>query len=366
VVTTADRACSVDVRYDLAAKGVVRGGMTQSAAEPDRLLLSTLLNGGGGEIWTSPDLGLTWTLLSTNAANELYPVLLAAPSDAQRVYAKGYRIDTATSTLTTTWVRSSWVRSSDGGKTWQARDLSTETTPVAVHPSQPDVVFAYEFANPEGTQVHLLRSEDAGDSFTSVTTLTSVTSFAATPDGSELWVGAGGEGGGLYHSTDGGKSFERAHEEFLKVTCLAYHGDELWTCANHEPNLDGIWKLRKGATKFENTLTFDLVRESVACTADAGTAEQVCSVPWLDWELEVFPYDAGAPPLQDAGSTDAAVRMDAGATDAGISVISDGGAAKSRKPAGGCSVSELGASAVWSSTWLVLVGLTALLSRRRS
>ena len=352
VSTTRDRGCTFSAGFSQ-TDGAAIGGFVASEP-PGTLLLSTVDPDHQSKLHVSDDYGDNWSERAVNEPSELYTGLLASPSDAQRVYAVGYHYDKATLQVT-----SLWARSSDGGKTWQERELSARLTLVGVHPTDPDVVFAHERADELEMHVRVLRSDDAGETFTPVLEVETVTSFASAPDGSVLWLGAGRDGG-LYRSSDAGKTFTRVAEQFQSVDCLRHRAGALWLCGNQVPNLDGLWKSSDDGASFDEVLTFDRVLQPVACE---GEAAEICRKSWLDWEREIFPdgipgeADGGA--VLDAGTP---YRADAGSSHSGR----DDAGAGADKPSGssGCA---LGASAAQGTTGSTLLGLALLaLLRRRA
>jgi hypothetical protein len=254
-----------------------------------------------------------------------------------------------------------WAVSSDGGRSFEDATVAHERKPLAVHPSDPDVVFAYELSDPLADLYRVLRSEDAGKTFEEVLEVSDITSFAAAPDGSELWLGSG-RNGGLYRSRDQGKSFVRVYEQIQEVQCLQQRAGKLWVCANMLPNVDGVWTTEDGGETFDEVFTFDEVTEPVRC--DAPAAAQVCDAPWLDWERELLTFaaqDAGTP---DAGSAQASA-SDGGVTrDGGAPPATEDASAPSppRAPSASCALGHAERSLSW---WPWLAAAWAVLALRR-
>jgi photosystem II stability/assembly factor-like uncharacterized protein len=357
VTRTADRGCTFEPTFVTQGLGTSLGGLAVQSDPPGSLVLSTIdaegtSDAGVSQVFVSEDYGRTWSWRADSPPAQGYLSMLAAPSRAQRLYAVGARIDPERG------FTSIFARSDDGGQTWQQRDTESDLYLIGVHPQDPDVLFMREPANAEGTRWRVQRSTDGGESFTALMETDEVSSFAAKPDGSVLWLGVARDGG-LFRSTDGGQSFVRVHPELVEVDCLVYRQGVLWLCANHEPNLDGIWAIEDASDKLDKVLTFERVTAPVACE---GSAAQVCHLPWIDWQREILPdtlspdagvgVDAGLPP-QDAG-----VRGD-GSVDAGA-------AAPARPKDDGCSTRAASRSS--SGAWASLLTLLAAgwLARRRS
>jgi hypothetical protein len=314
-----DRACTFRPAQGLPS--VTFGGFSEPRARGAELLLSTIVPDAQSQVFASADRGASWSVRATNAQGEVYTALLAAPSDPERVYASGARVNRSDNTI-----EHLWASSLDGGAHWQSSVVPRELTPLAVHPDDPQIVFAYELADDSGTSYHVQRSEDGGTTFLTVLEgVSEPSSFAATPDAKVMWLGIGHEGG-LYESRTGGASFVRMHEDIHEVHCLHERLGKLWLCGNRAPNVDGVWVSADLGKSFEQVLTFDQVTEPVHCGVPA---EALCKDAWDDWVLEIF--DGKDPSrMADAGAGQAA-------SDAGPSDTFDAGKGKEpEKHAGGC------------------------------
>jgi hypothetical protein len=350
VLTSSDGACSFEKRLDVLAMGPggVIGGIARSQANPGRVLLSTIVAEGVSGVWASEDGGESWSLLERMASGEVLGELLPAPSNPSRFYGLGTRIDLAQSL-----VQYLLFRSDDGGQSWDTQVLDGQRALKAVHPTKPDLLFIQENVDQVGSTVRLLRSEDAGKTFLPLLPeVTSITGFASNEDGSSLWFAASGDIGGLFHSSDGGKTFTRQHEEFASLDCVGYHAGELWLCGNRDGMTGDIWVLGPGASAFEPVLAFTDVRENQACGCEA---DPVCRIPWLDWKLEIF---ASGPP--EAGLIDNDALCGEGELDAGPDAGSE-----IPKRSGDCALHE-GPTRAGLQLWLLaLLGLVCRRVRKR-
>lgn len=357
IARTADRGCTFEPTFTKPGLGTSLGGLAIQSDPPGSLVLTTVdaegaSDAGVSQVFFSEDYGRTWSWRADSPPAQGYLSVLAAPSLPNRLYAVGARIDDERGFADV------FARSDDGGQTWQQRDTESDLYLIGVHPQDPDVLFVRERANVEATRWRVLRSSDAGESFTPVMETDEVSSFAAKPDGSVLWLGVSRDGG-LFRSTDGGQNFERVHPELVEVDCLVYREQVLWLCANHEPNVDGIWAIEDASDELEKVLTFDRVTAPVACV---GGAALVCDLPWIDWQREILPDTLP----QDAGANgDAAVPVDAGVGgDAGV----DGGTTAPARPKkdDGCSVrpGSRAGNGLWASLFALLAA--AWFAGRRS
>lgn len=297
---TVDRGCTTTPSSGLPALPL--SSLVSAPAAPQRMYVASLAVKERAGVFVSEDHGRTFSQVYTSAVDAYHETMVVAPSDSLRLYALGYRFDRANSKVT--FVLSA---SLDGGKSWEDTVTDAKVTPLAVHPSKPDVLFAYRPTDKYETNFDILRSEDRGKNFKLV--LANVylpTGFAAVGD--TLYLGMS-VAAGLYQSHDDGLSFAPLlPDQIQRITCLAEHAGKLWLCANIAPNLDAIWTLNAEASGVDKVMSFDAVAAPVACTDAAASA--LCTTAWHDFDIEVHP------PPDDAG-VDAGALVDAGVGDAG-------------------------------------------------
>ncbi|MDB4990898.1 MAG: hypothetical protein JWN04_6076 [Myxococcaceae bacterium] len=365
VSASADRGCSwVD---GTGLPDISLGGFTQNQSAPNKLIITTQIYTMASQLFSSEDYGRTWSVLGSNAMYTVYSQLLSS-ADGVRMFAAGKRYDLASKNLLPIW-----ASSVDSGKTWVDQDLSNARFPLGLHPTDAMVLFAREPVPNMSLdpQDNLLRSDDGGKTFTTVSTLDPISAFASTPDGSVIWVGT--QAGGLFVSRDGGKTFARQDaDEVAGITCLAYHDDKLWVCANFAPNTNGVWYSSDKGESYTQLLDFTNIATNVSCPA--ATAP-VCAQPWLDWQYELrynFTVDAGVPDggldTRDAGAPVLSTPADAAVVSNDDAAPSPADAGATQPPAskhdGGCSITTHSGASTQLSSWL-LTGLALLLSRRK-
>ncbi|MDB4976060.1 MAG: hypothetical protein JWN48_4401, partial [Myxococcaceae bacterium] len=288
VSTTSDRGCTWTEGTGLPDLSL--GGFVQSPSAPNKMLVTTQIYEKPAQIFESTDYGRSWTVKATNAPYTIYSELLTS-ADGLHVFAAGKRYDVAKNNLFPVW-----ASSSDGGATWTDQDVGTPRLPLGLLGDDGMVVFAHEPDPVTTLDPHdkLLRSEDGGQTFEMVANPAPISSFVATPDGATLWVGT--TSGGLLRSRDRGKTFTQVDpDEVAGITCLHYHGNRLWVCANFMPNTNGIWYSTDQGDSFTMALDFTEVLTEVSCQPEA---EAICHQPWLDWQYELatnFTVDAGTP-----------------------------------------------------------------------
>ncbi len=119
-------------------------------------------------------------------------------------------------------------KSTNGGWWWDflQRSEVDYSYSLAVHPTDPDTVFSGYVPKPFQDWAMLRRSQDGGDTWTtvlSVTHSTGITSVTFDPqDPQRMYAGSGGAaangGGQIYHSLDGGGSWSPLNPHFTMLT----------------------------------------------------------------------------------------------------------------------------------------------------
>jgi hypothetical protein len=353
VFATSDRACSKELGTGL-PEGESLGGLTRITSPRTRLLVPTRTFTGKSGVYKSEDGGETWSESFRSPADQYYERLIAAPSDPQRVYAAGQRADRVNTTVIFLC-----SISLDGGASWKDQTVPTKLSPFAVHPTDPDVVFAYQPSDMLETEFRVLRSEDGGANFTPVLErVRKPTSIAVSAPG-VLWLGIG-EAGGLFRSADEGRTFEQVHKDSVQsVTCLIQRGERLWMCGNMAPNSNGVWYSDDAGGSFEKLLSFEEVTHPVMC--DDLEAQVTCSRAWYDFDLELHPPklggdDAGAQPGEDAGE-------EPQEDDAGTPIdTNDEHEAPPPRQSSGCQAQRSGAPG--ATAWAALLAVCALVVGR--
>ena len=260
-------------------------------------------------VYASEDFGQTFTERFANKVDEYYEAMVVAPSDAQHLYAAGLSFDRVN--LKVTFYAS---RSLDGGRNWENTVVDARITPLAVHPTKPDVLFAYRAIDKQETTFEILRSEDRGKSYKVVLPKTYLPTGLAVVSG-VFYIGASFHGE-FYRSQDDGQSFTPLlTDQIQRITCLAEHAGKLWLCANIAPNLDAIWTLKDDASGVDKVMSFEEVKAPVACGNAAANA--LCEAAWVDYVRELHPMD-------DAGAAEAGVSdQDAAVAESDAAVVPD-------------------------------------------
>jgi len=208
--------------------GPYRGGRTRAVAgvpsQPNVFYIG-VCNGG---VWKTTDYGTTWQPIFDDQPTGSIGSIAVAPSDANVVYvASGeglHRPDLS--------IGDGIYRSNDAGKTWKHLGLrdGQQIPQLAVDPRDPDKVFAAVAGHPYGPNKErgIFRSTDGGQSFEKVLPAgdnenvggADVLIDPSNPDVvyAALWearispwenVEWHGGNGGIFKSTDGGKTFQQ-------------------------------------------------------------------------------------------------------------------------------------------------------------
>jgi len=205
--------------------GPTRGGRTRAAcgvpSEPNVFYMGAV-NGG---VWRSDDYGRTWNPMFDGQPTESIGAIAVAPSDPNIVYV-GSGEGLARPDLS---LGDGVYKSTDAGKTWTHLGLrnSQGIPALAVDPRNPNRVFAAALGHPYGASEErgIYLSTDGGENWQKVLSKNAnvggsdVEMDPASPDVvyASLWeVRLGpwedgnqysGTGGGLFKSTDGGKTW---------------------------------------------------------------------------------------------------------------------------------------------------------------
>jgi hypothetical protein len=231
--------------------------------------------------------------LMVGTGGETWSTIEVAPSDAQRVYLTGFRIETG-------GARSHFLfRSINGGDSYTALGIGdftltsqSELYIMAIAPDDPDRVLlrvSRYLPNSDPGDEYFL-STNGGTSWTSVLQLTDTARAAAFLSPTEAVIGL--RAGGYYRSTTGGASFQAVAGAQPFFYCMHLRPDgELWACT--EPYADpqfpaGIHSTTAQPPAWTAVMRFeDDIVGPVDCAT--GTIQRDCCVDESAACTEMFP-----------------------------------------------------------------------------
>jgi len=220
--TEGDSAFFAALSYRLV--GPFRGGRSAAVAGGYRNKHTFYFGATGGGVWKTMDGGSNWKNISDKYFGGAIGSVAVAPSDESILYAgegEGTLRGNVSEGLGGIW------RSDDGGRSWQNRGLkdSRHIVRIIVHPRNPDIAWVAVMGHLFGPneQRGVYKTTDGGRSWKQVLYVnaqTGCSELAMEPGNpSVLYAGmwhvirtpysleSGGEGSGLYKSTDGGETW---------------------------------------------------------------------------------------------------------------------------------------------------------------
>ncbi|WNJ21132.1 VPS10 domain-containing protein [Pontibacter sp. G13] len=255
--------------------GPWRGGrsvaVTGFADDP----LKYLMGSTGGGVWQTDDAGQHWTNISDGFFKTgSVGAIAVAPSHPKRLYV-GMGEHAVRGVMTSPG--DGMYRSLDGGKTWEHIGLpnSRHISAIRVHPQDPDLVFvAVQGAVHGPTEDRgIYRSTDGGRSWEKVLYIddtTGASDLSMDPTNPNIlyagmwshrrlpWkVVSGGEGSGIFKSTDGGDSWQRLTDglptEMGKVAVSVSPANPERVYANIEAKKGGVYRSDDGGQSWKRT-----------------------------------------------------------------------------------------------------------------
>ena len=215
--------------------GPTRGGRSTTVAGVPGDDQTYYMGTVGGGVWKTTDAGISWANITDGFFNTgTIGAIAVAPSDVNVVY-----VGTGEAPIRGVMTSSGdgVYKSTDAGKTWTHIGLesSLHISKITVHPSNPDVLLVGVQGNPYGPSDDrgVYRSKDGGKNWEKVHFVNSHTGasdlsmdqnnprilYAAMWDHHrQPWYSrSGGEGSGIFKSTDGGDSWTKLSEGLPKA-----------------------------------------------------------------------------------------------------------------------------------------------------
>jgi len=236
-VATATTATSLNDYYKPVkwrSIGPFRGGRSNTATGVIGDINTYYMGTTGGGLWKTEDLGVTWNNISDGAFKTgSVGAVAVAESDPNVVYV-GMGEHAVRGVMT--HHGDGVYKSTDAGKSWKkiGLDLTQHISRIAIHPKDPNVVYiaAQGALYGKSQERGVFKSIDGGTTWKKVLYVDEKTGcvelsmdmnnprvlYAAMNEYGRLpWkVISGGEGSGLYKSTDSGESWQKIHEGLPK------------------------------------------------------------------------------------------------------------------------------------------------------
>ena len=203
--------------------GPFRGGRSAAVAGVPDKPMHGYFGAAGGGVWKTEDGGSTWANISDGFFGGSIGALAVAPSDSNIIYVGGGEVTVRGNVSH----GSGMWKSLDGGQTWEHIGLadSHHIPRIRIHPTNPDVVYVAALGHLYGPNQErgVYRTTDGGNSWERVLFVNDevgACDLVIDPGNARVlyattWrilrtpysLESGGEGSGIFKSTDGGDSW---------------------------------------------------------------------------------------------------------------------------------------------------------------
>ncbi|MBX2815570.1 MAG: glycosyl hydrolase [Saprospiraceae bacterium] len=251
--------------------GPFRGGrsaaVTGVASNPDLYYFG----GTGGGVWKTEDAGSTWSNISDGYFGGSIGAVAVAPSDENVIYVGGGE---KTVRGNVSYGYGMW-KSVDGGKTWEQIGLenSRHISRIRIHPQNPDVVYAAVMGNlfSSSSERGVYKSVDGGQNWRKVLFANAdagAVDLVMDPGNPRVlyastWrirrtpysLSSGGDGSGLWKSTDSGENWEEITRNeglptdtvgIIGVTVSPQNSERVWAII--ESKTGGVFRSDDGGS----------------------------------------------------------------------------------------------------------------------
>ena len=220
-------------------------------------------------VYQSTDSGMTFTPMDSGLPNVWWKSLRVAPSDPQRLYVTGYRVNQAMADGGAPMPTAVAYRTVDGGQNWTALDLSTiqfGNVPwvfvEVVANDNPDVLYVRSQGAEGAIGDVLYRSTDSGDTWTEILRTDVAMQAVLMRQNGTLMVGT--LTSGVHRSVNGGDTWEM--DSLPQMCCLGESGDgTLFSCgANWDPDFFALGRSMDGQS-WDKVVRFSEVKTAYSC-----------------------------------------------------------------------------------------------------
>ncbi len=253
--------------------GPFRGGRSVAVSGVPGNPMTYYMGSTGGGVWKTEDAGFTWNNISDGVFRTgSIGAISVAPSDPNILYV-GTGEHAVRGVMTTHG--DGVYKSTDGGKTWKYIGLpdSRHISEIRIHPEDPNIVFVAVQGAVFGRNEHrgVYKTTDGGSTWRKVLYINETTGasdlsmdyqnprvlYAGTWDHQRFpWtIRSGGDGSGIYKSTDGGESWERLTdglpEKMGKVAVDVSRANPDVVYANIEAEVGGVFRSNDGGKNWQ-------------------------------------------------------------------------------------------------------------------
>ncbi len=249
--------------------GPFRGGRSSAVAGVPGKPLTYYFGGAGGGVWKTTDGGQKWANISDGFFGGSIGAVEVSEWDNNVIYVGGGEVS----------VRGNvshgygMFRSTDAGKTWKEIGLkdSRHIPRIQIHPRNPDLVYAAVLGHLAGPNEErgVYRSKDGGETWERIlfaNNAAGAVDIEIDPNNPRIlyastWrvkrspfaLESGGEGSGLWKSTDGGDTWENISENdglpkgtlgIIGVTVSPVNSDRVWAMV--EADEGGLFRSENG------------------------------------------------------------------------------------------------------------------------
>lgn len=269
-------------QWDLATGAIEDHWVGDVEIAPDGTVWAVTSSGGVANLVATSTDGTTFTATALTHELAWFKTVRIAPTpltnDGQRVYVSAYLTsqplggDAGLSDP-----EALLYRSDDGGESWTELDVGDftfgslpELVIDAVHPDDPDTVYATAVsANPPLGDA-LYRSEDAGETWTKILDTEDPIQTVKFDSNHDLWVGTIADGVRILADGRGTDWIAPGYQPLM--TCFCENGDGLLSCgANWEPDYFAFARSTDGGDNWDKLIRFAEIDGPLEC--DPGTIQ---------------------------------------------------------------------------------------------